>query len=51
MDNTIENFIRKQKVSFICSIDEEGFSNVKAMLGMMLLMICCLTWKMNEKGI
>ena len=32
MDNTIENFIRKQKVAFICSIDEEGFQNVKAML-------------------
>lgn len=32
MDNTIENFIRKQKVAFICSIDEEGFPNVKAML-------------------
>lgn len=33
MDNkTIENFIRKQKVAFICSIDEDGFPNVKAML-------------------
>lgn len=33
MDNkTIENYIRKQKVAFICSIDEEGFPNVKAML-------------------
>ena len=31
-NNTIENFIRKQKVAFICSIDEEGFPNVKAML-------------------
>ena len=30
--NIIENFIRKQKVAFICSIDEEGFPNVKAML-------------------
>ncbi len=28
----IENFISKQKVSFICSIDNEGYSNVKAML-------------------
>ncbi len=28
----IENFIDKQKVSFICSIDEENFPNVKAML-------------------
>ena len=27
-----ENFIDKQKVSFICSIDEENFPNVKAML-------------------
>ena len=33
MDNrTIEAFIRKQKVAFICSVDEEGFPNVKAML-------------------
>ena len=31
-NNTIESFIRKQKVAFICSIDEEGFPNVKAML-------------------
>ncbi len=31
-NNTIENFIRKQKVAFICSIDEEGFPNVKAMM-------------------
>ena len=31
-NNTIENFIRKQKVAFICSIDEEEFPNVKAML-------------------
>jgi general stress protein 26 len=30
--NIIENFIRKQKVAFICSVDEEGFPNVKAML-------------------
>ena len=28
----IEAFIRKQKVSFICSIDENGCPNVKAML-------------------
>lgn len=28
----IEKFIRKQKVSFICSVDENGFPNVKAML-------------------
>jgi len=33
MDNrTITEFIRKQKVAFICSVDEEGFPNVKAML-------------------
>ncbi len=33
MDNSIiESFIRKQKVAFICSVDEEGFPNVKAML-------------------
>lgn len=33
MDSSIiEKFIRKQKVAFICSIDEEGFPNVKAML-------------------
>ena len=33
MDNSIiERFIRKQKVAFICSVDEEGFPNVKAML-------------------
>ena len=30
--NIIESFIRKQKVAFICSVDEEGFPNVKAML-------------------
>lgn len=29
---TIEKFIRKQKVSFICSVDENGCPNVKAML-------------------
>lgn len=28
----IEKFIDKQKVCFICSIDEEGIPNVKAML-------------------
>ena len=28
----IAEFIRKQKVAFICSVDEEGFPNVKAML-------------------
>lgn len=31
-NNTIESFIRKQNVAFICSVDEEGFPNVKAML-------------------
>ena len=28
----IERFIRKQKVSFICSVDEKGFPCMKAML-------------------
>ena len=28
----IESFIRKQKVAFICSVDEDEFPNVKAML-------------------
>ena len=28
----IEKFIDKQKVSFVCSVDSEGFPNVKAML-------------------
>ena len=28
----ISRFIKKQKVSFICSLDEEGFPNIKAML-------------------
>ena len=28
----IEKFIRKQKVAFICSVDKEGYPNVKAML-------------------
>lgn len=33
MDLTkLEKFIEKQKVSFICSIDEKGFPNMKAML-------------------
>ena len=30
--NKIERFIDRQKVSFVCSIDSEGFPNVKAML-------------------
>ena len=30
--SSIERFIDKQKVSFIASVDEEGFPNVKAML-------------------
>ena len=30
--NRIEKFIDKQKVSFICSIDDENYPNVKAML-------------------
>ena len=28
----IERFISRQKVSFICSVDSDGFPNVKAML-------------------
>ena len=28
----IEKFINKQTVSFICSVDDEGYTNVKAML-------------------
>ena len=28
----IEHFISRQKVSFVCSVDHEGFPNVKAML-------------------
>lgn len=33
MDNgKIAEFIRKQKIAFICSVDGEGFPNVKAML-------------------
>lgn len=28
----IIGFIKKQKVSFVCSVDEDGFPNVKAML-------------------
>ena len=31
-DRTIEEFIRKQRVAFICSVDECGYPNVKAML-------------------
>ena len=30
--NKMKKFINKQKVSFICSIDEENYPNVKAML-------------------
>lgn len=30
--SSIYNFITKQKVSFVCSIDQSGFPNVKAML-------------------
>ena len=30
--NKIEKFIKKQKIAFICSVDEDGFPNVKAML-------------------
>lgn len=30
--NKIINFIKKQKVGFVCSVDEQGFPNVKAML-------------------
>ena len=33
MDNSvIESFIRRQNVAFICSVDETGYPNVKAML-------------------
>ena len=28
----IERFISRQKVSFVCSVDQDGFPNVKAML-------------------
>ena len=28
----IEQFISRQKVSFVCSVDQDGFPNVKAML-------------------
>ena len=31
-NNKIAEFIKKQKVAFICSVDEDGFPNVKAML-------------------
>ena len=30
--NKIEKFIKKQKISFICSVDEKGYPNMKAML-------------------
>ena len=30
--NKIEKFIDKQKVSFICSIDNDNYPNIKAML-------------------
>ncbi len=30
--NKIGGFIDKQKVSFICSVDDDGFPNIKAML-------------------
>ncbi|SNU05873.1 General stress protein 26 [Lachnospiraceae bacterium] len=30
--NMIGRFIDKQKVSFICSVDDDGFPNIKAML-------------------
>ena len=30
--DALAKFIRRQKVAFICSVDEEGFPNVKAML-------------------
>ncbi len=30
--NKIESFISKQKICFICSIDENGFPNMKAMM-------------------
>ena len=30
--NKIEHFIDKQKVAFICSVDDDGFPNTKAML-------------------
>ncbi|MCR4558336.1 MAG: pyridoxamine 5'-phosphate oxidase family protein [Saccharofermentans sp.] len=30
--NKIESFIRRQKVAFICSVDQDGYPNVKAML-------------------
>lgn len=30
--NKLEKFIAKQKVSFICSVDGDGYPNVKAML-------------------
>ena len=30
--NAIERFVSRQKVSFVCSVDGDGFPNVKAML-------------------
>ena len=30
--NKIERFVDKQKVAFICSVDDDGFPNTKAML-------------------
>lgn len=32
LTETIENMIRKQNVSFISSVDEDGYPNTKAML-------------------
>ena len=32
MNNHLEKFIDKQNVSFVTSVDEEGFPNIKAML-------------------
>lgn len=31
-NNKIAKFIKKQRIAFICSVDESGFPNVKAML-------------------
>ena len=31
-EEKIVKFIKKQKVAFICSVDEAGFPNIKAML-------------------
>ena len=30
--NKVLKFIKKQKVSFVCSVDKNGYPNVKAML-------------------